>query len=151
MRTKLLPLIAVAALTVLLAACGSDATPSASSADQSTKATVDFSTVDFTDMTGKSSVTIEAVDNNFVPQYVTISPGTTVTFVNKGRNKHDIAPVVADDFMEIPSDAFAPGTSTVVHLGTKTTFDTPGDFPYYCTLHGTTSKGIVGGIRVAAK
>jgi plastocyanin len=28
------------------------------------------------------------------------------------------------------------------------TFDEPGEYPYYCSLHGTTTKGMVGAIRV---
>ena len=28
------------------------------------------------------------------------------------------------------------------------TLDEPGDYAYYCTLHGTTTKGMVGAIRV---
>ena len=42
----------------------------------------------------------------------------------------------------IDQEDFDPGDEGAV------TFDEVGDFPYYCSLHGTPTKGMIGGIRV---
>ncbi|MEZ5237572.1 MAG: plastocyanin/azurin family copper-binding protein [Microthrixaceae bacterium] len=92
--------------------------------------------------TGESEVVIDAVDNNFKPKYIEVSKGTAVRFVNEGRNIHNVLPVAEDAFSPIEADAFDPGEEDVI------TFDEVGDFPYYCSLHGTKTKGMIGGIRV---
>lgn len=130
---------------------GSDGTATTTTAAaEVTTPTVDLETVTFEDMTGQAAVTIDAVDNNFEPQYIEISPGTAVTFKNDGRNSHNVVPVGDSGIQEIPTDEFEPGTETKVTLDSKATFDEPGDYRYYCTLHGTTNKGMVGAIRVTA-
>ena len=90
---------------------------------------------EFVDMTGKSEVLIEAKDNKFEPQFVTVSPGTKVTFENKGRDPHNVIPVVDDQFPTVPTDEFQPGDTAVV------AFDEAGLYPYYCSLHGTPVGG----------
>ncbi|MBK5288313.1 MAG: cupredoxin domain-containing protein, partial [Acidimicrobiia bacterium] len=115
-------------LTVL-AACGSDS------------ASVDLSGKTFTRETGKRAITIDAVDNNFKPQFVTVSAGTKVTFKNVGRNLHNVYSV-GDTFTSIATPDFGPDEQGSV------TFDRAGDYPYYCTLHGTPTRGMTGAIRV---
>ena len=151
MRSKLLALVVASSLTLTLAACGGDSDGGGDATPTTTTPTVDLAKVTFEDQTGKAAVTIKAVDNNFEPQYVTVSPGTTVSFENAGRNKHNVMPVDTAAFTDIKVDDFAPGTTVEVQLGTKKTFDEPGDYPYYCTLHGTVTKGMTGAIRVADK
>ncbi|MCZ7631783.1 MAG: plastocyanin/azurin family copper-binding protein [Microthrixaceae bacterium] len=92
--------------------------------------------------TGESEVTVDAVDNNFKPKYIEISKGTAVNFVNEGRNVHNVLPVEEGAFKPIDADDFDPGDDGTI------TFDKTGDFPYYCSLHGTKTKGMIGGIRV---
>ncbi len=129
MRTFLrLTAVSMLSLTVL-AACGSDSSG------------VDLSTKKFTSETGKRAVTVDGADNNFKPQYVTVSAGTKVTFINVGRNQHNVYSI-GDDFASIATVDFGPGDKGTV------TFDEPGDYPYYCTLHGTPSRGMTGAIRV---
>lgn len=97
---------------------------------------------EFTDWTGQTEVTIEARDNVFVPRYVKLSPGTKVTFENRGGNIHNVIPAEKGAFSEVPSDEFGPDATA------ELTFDEVGDFPYYCSLHGTVAKGMTGAIRI---
>jgi plastocyanin len=144
MRSKLTLLTLTAWLTVTLAACGDDS----AGGDEASPARVDLSSATFEDMTGQPVVTIEAVDNRFTPRYVEISAGTEVTFTNRGRNKHDVVPVDPEAFDEIAVEDFPPVADAAVPIRPDTTFDEPGDVPYYCTLHATPTKGMTGAIRV---
>ena len=68
----------------------------------------------------------QALDDVFRPEELTLAAGTTVTWVNAGRNPHT---VTADDGA-FDSGDMAPG-ATFSH-----TFDRPGTFPFYCRYHG---------------
>jgi plastocyanin len=93
---------------------------------------------------GEATVTISAVDNTLEPQYVEITAGTKVIFKNEGRNAHDIVPAADGAFDGVGQAQFPPGSSHIV------TFDTAGDFPYFCSVHGTMKHGMNGAIRVVA-
>jgi plastocyanin len=123
-RRAALPVLAV------LAACGG-----------SSGSGVDLRGEHFRDERNRGHVTVAAVDNDFVPPYVTVRSGTTVTFVNNGRNVHDVIPV-DDTFRAIEPKHFARHDKATV------TFNEPGDYPYFCSLHGTATKGMRGAIRV---
>jgi plastocyanin len=118
----------------LVAGCGGDDSSGGSSFDDQ----------DFVDETGSSALTIDAVDNNFRPQWVEISAGTTVTFENRGRNVHNVLPAEDDAFAPIEAGDFNPDDTGEI------TFDA-GDYPYYCSLHGTPTSGMNGGIRVVSE
>jgi plastocyanin len=135
---RLLPMLA---LTVLLvaAACGGDAEGLATKDD---KPGTEQDGPAFDDRTGQPDVTIQVRDNSFVAQHVAVSAGTTVTFDNRGRNPHNAVPVEEGAFTEVPTESLQPGMAASV------VFDVPGEYPYYCTLHGTESAGMVGTIRV---
>lgn len=120
------------AAPLVLGACGSD----------SPKADGGPAAKDFVDRTGQDGVVLTVRDNAFAPQHMTVSAGTTVTFDNRGRNKHDAVPVEEGAFREVPVDELEPGEQADVR------FDEPGTYPYYCTLHGTKTAGMVGTIRV---
>jgi len=123
----------LAVLATVAAACGGDDAGSSG---------VDLRDKPFEDRTGSSTVEVDAVDNAFRPAYITVRAGTTVTFINRGRNQHNVLPVVEGAFDPIEVDELEPGASQSI------TFDEPGDVPYYCSLHGTTTKGMVGAVRV---
>ena len=124
---------------VLAVGCGSD---SDGSADPSNRPSVPDT--EFVDETGESSITIDTKDNSFTPQYVTVSPGTKIVFENRGRTAHNVIPSVEDQFEAIPVADLQPGDSATLKL------DETGDYPYYCSLHGTKTKGMIGAIKVAA-
>lgn len=130
MRHRSRILLGSALIVVVLGGCGG-----------SSSAGVDLSGKRFEDRRGQRTVTLDAVDNNFRPQYVTVSAGTKVVFTNVGRNQHNIIPVNGT-FREVATVDFEPGDHATM------TFERAGDFPYYCSLHGTPAKGMNGAIRV---
>lgn len=99
--------------------------------------------IELADRTGEPEVDVAVPDNTFEPAYMTIDVGTTVTWTNEGRNDHNVVPVVADAFEGVDAADFGPGAEH------SATFDEPGDYPYYCSIHGTKNlNGQAGGIRV---
>ncbi len=83
-------------------------------------------------------VAASAKDNVFDPQTITIPAGTTVTWTNSGAVPHT---VTADD-KKFDSGLLNPGQSF------SQTFDTPGTYGFYCTLHGAPGTGMFGTIVV---
>lgn len=126
----------LAAVSLVAAACGDDS----SSALDDLPAVADS---EYVDMTGQDTVTIVAKDNVFEPQYVTVSPGTRVVFDNRGRNPHNVIAVEQGAFEDVPTDKLQPGDTA------ELVFSDSGDFPYYCSLHATPTRGMTGRIRVA--
>ena len=117
------------ALGLALAACGS----SGGSAES-------------TDTLGpvqSGAVTVNAEDNNFVPQQVTVTEGTEVTFTNDGRNQHNVI-AVGDTPFSVETASFEPGESF------KWKASKPGTYHYYCSIHGTATAGMTGTIQVVA-
>ncbi len=98
--------------------------------------------VEYTDSTGQTDVVVKATENRFTPQNIEVSPGTNVEFVNEGENAHNVLPVNEGDFEAIDTADFDPGDSGTI------TFDDTGEFAYYCALHGTKTKGMVGRVQV---
>ncbi|MHB1139396.1 MAG: cupredoxin domain-containing protein [Microthrixaceae bacterium] len=139
-------LVALSVLLVVgLTACGSGSSDDATNGggDDPTAGLDAVPDSDYEDLTGRADVTIDARDNTFEPQYVTVSPGTKVEFDNVGRNPHNAIAVVDGAFEDVPTDELQPGDVAV------RVFDEPGDYPYYCSLHGTKNKGMTGRVRVA--
>lgn len=135
----IIPVIALALLT----ACGSDDVTSLNQVTTTTNAAgVDLSEAEWTDLTDQTEVLIQARDNRFLPAYFIVKAGTPITFRNVGRTEHNALPVDQVSFENIEAAVFNPQDEAHV------TIDQPGDYPYYCSLHGTTTKGMVGAIRV---
>jgi len=89
---------------------------------------------------------VDALDNNFRPQVLTIKAGTTVVFTNVGRNTHNVVP--ANDKTAttwgVLDAGFAP-KATYSYV-----FASPGTYNYYCTIHGTPTAAMFGTIVVTA-
>jgi plastocyanin len=131
---RVLKLLLVSCL--VLGACGGD------DDDDSESDAASLEGQEFVDETTSTALTIEAIDNSFRPQYVEIAAGTTVTFENNGRNVHNVIPSEEGAFAVVEAEDFEPeDTAEIV-------FDEPGDYAYYCSLHGTATAGMIGGIRV---
>ena len=145
---SLLIIAALTATTAITTGCGSgeSAAPISEAATVTTKAPggagPDLSAESFTDLTGESTVSVQARDNSFVKPYIEVSAGTVVEFTNKGRTQHNVIPVTDGAFAEIPTGDFEPKATDSI------TLTEPCDYAYYCSLHGTTTKGMVGAIRV---
>jgi plastocyanin len=87
---------------------------------------------------------VRAIDNSFDPVGARVPAGTTVRWTNAGRQDHDVVPVGDPTAAEWGADVehFHPG-DTYEH-----TFTEPGTYNYYCTIHGTEAKGMVGVVVV---
>jgi plastocyanin len=88
-----------------------------------------------------SAVSVASLDNTFRAQNIQVEPGTTVTWTNDGRNEHDVLPVEGDAW-GVEVEGFQPGDSY------EHTFDEPGVYEYYCSIHGTTTAGMIGTVVV---
>jgi plastocyanin len=142
-RGRLIAIICVGA--ALVASCGS------SSKSATTTSTEPAAYRNVVDLRAKATgqypeVKVGVVDNDFVPSAIRINPGTTVRWTNQGRSPHDI--VAADpkqDFggaFGITPDKFKPGAAYEFQ------FKTPGVYRYYCSLHGSKTKGMIGEVIV---
>ena len=98
--------------------------------------------VDYRDETAGVRVEVRATDNAFNGQFIKVRRGTTVTFSNDGRIAHNVIPSRAGTFPAVETGRFETGASVEV------SFDRAGDFGFYCSLHGTPTQGMFGGIRV---
>ena len=78
-------------------------------------------------------VTVHIRDNTFAPANLNVPEGTTVRWVNDGRNTHNVTPSTGS--ARCGSGNLKPGKSYV------RTFEDAGTFAYYCTLHGTPTSG----------
>jgi plastocyanin len=89
-----------------------------------------------------TDVRVSSLDNTFRVENIQVVPGATVTWTNDGRNEHDVLPVEGDAW-GVEVEGFQPGASY------EHTFTEPGVYHYYCSIHGTTTAGMVGTVVVA--
>lgn len=77
---------------------------------------------------------VSAAHEKFTPRRLRVEPGTTVTWTNNGMGTHSVQ-----------SDVFNPGVATewsyysadlVSGNSASYTFEDPGVYEYYCTVHG---------------
>jgi plastocyanin/mono/diheme cytochrome c family protein len=94
---------------------------------------------DFVDMTGKSAVALQIVNNpsgtpanwGFSPPDIIVSVGTTVTWTNVSNQIHTV-------YTRPGTNPPQPFQSSLLAAGTGTysfTFAQAGDYPYYCSIH----------------
>lgn len=86
---------------------------------------------------------VDAVDNSFAPEEITVQAGTEVIFTNRGRNDHNVVPADDDQDWDIAVGDFKPGTEAA-----PIAFDEPGTYDYFCSIHGTATAGMTGTITV---
>jgi plastocyanin len=89
------------------------------------------------------TIAVQALDNRFVDQDITITAGSTVTWTNDGTNLHDVVSAEGTAFGVKPND-FKPKMSY------STSFTAPGTYAYYCSLHGSATKGMTATVVVVA-
>ncbi|MDW3220846.1 MAG: plastocyanin/azurin family copper-binding protein [Acidimicrobiales bacterium] len=97
----------------------------------------------FVDFRGQDIVEIEIRDNVFDARFFRVDPGTQIVFVNRGANTHNVRPSAEGAFPPISDDALAGGPQALV-------LDAPGDYPFYCSIHGTSTRGQTGYVIVGA-
>jgi plastocyanin len=84
------------------------------------------------------AVEVKAIDNSFQPEAAQVAAGTEVTFVNDGRNSHNVVPVEEGAEWAVDTEDFQPGDSS------SYTFEEPGTYRFYCSIHGTADAGMPG-------
>lgn len=90
-------------------------------------------------------VEVRSLDNTFRLETIQIEAGTEVLWINGGRNEHNVLPVdevAAFAGFRVEREDFTPGDRY------SYVFDTPGVFPYYCSIHGTQNAGMIGTVIV---
>jgi plastocyanin len=90
------------------------------------------------------TVKISSRDNTFIPEDVTVTAGTKLVWNNDGRNDHNIVPV-GDTPFHVDTAAFGP-KATYEYVADK-----PGTYDYFCSIHGTSTKGMIGTVQVVPK
>lgn len=88
-----------------------------------------------------ADASVRAQDNTFVEENIRVEAGTTVGWENVGRQDHDVLPADDCDWGVEVAD-FTPGEAY------EHTFDEPGTYRYYCSLHGTPDAGMRGTVVV---
>jgi plastocyanin len=81
---------------------------------------------------------VSVQDNFFDEDNVVIAAGGTVTWTWAGSNQHNVT-WVSDGLPDSPTQVA--GTHSV-------TFNTPGTYVYYCSIHGSSTSGMRGTIVV---
>jgi len=108
-------------------------------------------------------VRVIAIDNLFRPEVIEVDVGDDVVWENRGMNEHDIVSVVGPaavagasgglqwsrttaDGVEwgVSANGFQPGATLRVR------FAEPGEYRYYCSVHGNERIGMPGIVRVSA-
>ncbi|HWL41601.1 MAG TPA: plastocyanin/azurin family copper-binding protein [Ilumatobacter sp.] len=91
-------------------------------------------------------IAVTALDNSFRPASIEAKVGDEVVWENRGRNEHDILSIegTLDDGTAwgLTVDEFQPG-DIFAHMFTE-----PGEYRYYCTIHGTSEVGMIGTVIV---
>ena len=127
------------AAAALFAACGDDRDTTATTAAATTPPVATYAP-------NGETMTVTAIDNNFLPQSLDVVAGTEVVFKNGGRNPHNVVPEgdIEATAWGVLEDGFLPDSTY------SQVFDTPGTYVYFCTIHGTASAGMFGTIVVTA-
>jgi plastocyanin len=130
-RRKQRAVVAGAALSIgLLAACGDDGGAPAESEPAGSEAAA----------TGVV-IPVVALDNSFRPQQAEAHVGDTVEWENRGINEHNVLTIEGAEW-GVEVEGFQPG-DVYAHVFTE-----PGEYAYYCSIHGNESVGMVGTITV---
>ena len=127
-----------AVVTVLVL---SSAATLAACAEDGASASGDTSTAEAAAPTGVV-VPVVALDNSFRPQALEVHVGDAVEWENRGNNEHNVLSIEGDDW-GIQVTEFQPG-DVYTHVFTE-----PGEYAYYCSIHGSEQAGMVGTITVA--
>lgn len=143
MVRKLLALIAIAAIPVALAACGSDDSTSTSASSEttsSTAASTDSSTT--ASSGGGQTVKIGESEYKLDPSDATLKAGSvTLDVTNDGTITHNLQ--IEGNGVEETTDSLAPGDTGELTVDLK-----PGSYEMYCTIDGHKDLGMEGTVTV---
>jgi plastocyanin len=122
----------LAGLAALAAACSAGTVPAAIAPPTPPAQAAATATPAPTPRTSRGVVTVDAAEQYFNPEQVTVSVGTTVIW-NDVQGTHDM---VAEDRSFASAVLFEGGS--YAH-----TFTTPGSYPYFCNIHNQMKGTIV--------
>ena len=88
------------------------------------------------------TIVVLGFDNSFREEIIEVEAGTEVLWENRGRNDHNVLPVDETADWGVEVENFTPGDEYA------RVFDTPGEYPYYCSIHGTPEIGMIGTVVV---
>jgi plastocyanin len=90
------------------------------------------------------TVAVTITDTTFTPAEITVVVGGAVQWTSASRTeRHNIIPSIAGSFKKHETQ-IKPGESVSI------TFTKPGDFAYYCAIHGSPTAGQRGIVHVSA-
>ena len=117
-------------------------TPEATDATDVDDTAATATTVPAVEPTGVLAPVI-ALDNSFRPEVIEVNVGDEVVWENRGLNEHDVL-FVQDSMSPFGVEVadFQPG-DFYSHV-----FAEPGEFRYYCSIHGNEAVGMVGTVIV---
>jgi plastocyanin len=108
-------------------------------------------------------IRVIAIDNIFRPELIEVAVGDDVVWENRGMNEHNIlsieGPAPGSPVGDSESIGWFKTADDVLSWGVTTTdfqpgdtftyrFAEPGEYRYYCAIHGTARVGMVGTIVV---
>jgi plastocyanin len=131
--------------TLPLVACAPDSDDSVAADATTTTGAPDIAVpAELEDLTGEGSVTVTIRDNVFEPRNIRVSAGTEIEWVNEGNNQHNVTPAVDGSFEGIDGEQLEAGSGNRPAV----TFAAAGEYPYYCSFHGTATVGQTGFVLV---
>ena len=95
---------------------------------------------------GPANVRVDLMDDFFLPNATTISPGTTIDFVNMGLRNH----TVTIHFVSTPANQTIKDTTLAPGEETDHLFALPGTYHVWCKFHGTMLTGMAMVVTVQA-
>jgi len=93
------------------------------------------------DLRGQASVLIDIRGNAFNERFFRVDPGTEIVFENNGVNPHNVTASAEGAFETIPKEALEESRQALI-------LDAEGDYPFFCSLHGTETRGQTGYVIV---
>jgi plastocyanin len=99
----------------------------------------------------KSRAEVQAIDTAFRPEGITVTAGTKVTWTQVGDQPHSVS--ANDDTFDSAPDCGPLDVERCDQEGDtfSFTFEEPGEYPYYCRVHGLPSgRGMTGTVTVEA-
>lgn len=129
-----MPIFLLLVLAAVLAGCGAPKATSAPAAD----------------LNSENTVVVDIKDFKFVPESLTIPPGTRVVFINHDPTPHNVVEGTASQFTEPNHQPIFESPALNPNESWEIVFDEEGTYDYACTIAGHWLMGMVGEINVVA-
>ena len=93
------------------------------------------------DLRGQDEIEVVIRGNQFETRFFRVDPGTKIVFVDRGVNPHNVTPSNDGAFPTIDQESLEISPQALQ-------LDIAGDYPFYCTIHGTKTRGQTGYVIV---